>query len=115
MYAVQINVLMNIKLSQLFANDYSIFDYETKILFEINSLENYEIILFALPKAHERIIEYVGSFIDLLHHAVLALCSNYHFHNRSKGSQVEFQMLFLAPTKALMRVCIIPFLQHHQH
>ena len=52
MYAVQINFLMNIKLSQLFANDYSIFDYETKILFEINSLENYEIVLFALPKAH---------------------------------------------------------------
>ena len=65
----------------------------------VHSLENYEIILFALPKAHERIIEHVGSFIDLLHHAVLALCLNYYFHNRLKGSQVEFQMPFLAPTK----------------
>ena len=95
---------MNISYPNCFANDrsirlrnkYSVRDYLSVLA---HSLGNYEITLFACLKLMEEWLNTLVLLFDLWHYAVLALCSNRYFHDRSKRSQVEPQMLSLASTK----------------
>ena len=69
----------------------------------VYSLKNYGIIFFALPKAYERIIEYVASFVDFL--------ETHTQHNKYFFSRISSSALLYGHVSLVRRrSCVTPAL-----